>query len=151
MFNLFKYLHNRFCRFVILDRDNSIITLSRSLYREILLDETRKPCISKPRYGDLFASFWKERTDASRPLSYVFYVNPDWSRHGVSNPELVFSSQILVDPNNHMSIKAMMPTCNEILSVYGVPGSVVELGVNIRHLNGEQYYELSRRAKVLVK
>lgn len=141
---IFTNLRNRFSKFVIVDRETSTITLSRALYKAIL--KTTKPIYEESglRHWEIYnVCFWKVK-NTNGALNYVFFVNPDWSKHEVANPNFVFQTPILLDPNDHPSIKSMMPTVNELLSVYGIPGSRVRLKVSLQHLNGEQYYSLER-------
>lgn len=152
MFNIINYLINRYSTFVVLNAETSTISLSRSLYNKIV--KNHEPIHEESgsrQWTGYKTSFWKTPR-LSGAHDYSFFVNPNWVMHDVSNPNMVYQSPILKDPNGHMSIKAMMPCVQEILQVYGIPGKVVRLKIDVKNINGEPYYRLRRSGyKTLVK
>lgn len=133
---IIDYFRNRFSMFVMLDRETSVLSLSRSLFREIRRQEKRKGSGNKPKY---MASFWKIRQpDGS--FKYSMFVNPCWNEHDVKNPNMVFKTPILIDPNGHMSVKMFMPTVDEILSVYNIGSGRARLSVSTDYINGDKFY-----------
>lgn len=134
--SIIGYFRNRFSMFVMLDRETSVLSLSHSLFRDIRKQEERKGSINKPKY---MASFWKIRQlDGS--FKYSMFINPCWNEHDVKNPNMVFKTPILIDPDGHMSVKMFMPSVDEILSVYDIVSDRVRLSVSTDYINGDKFY-----------
>lgn len=74
---------------------------------------------------------------------YVFFVNPDWGKHGVENPRRIMTQQ-MVRKDGHIGFHTYQPTVQEIFTTYGIESNEFPVKVTRAVLNNEPYYILER-------
>lgn len=80
---------------------------------------------------------------AGHKVEYVFFVNPDWDKHGVSDPRKIMTQQMVMQ-DGRVGMHIYQPTIHEIFTFYGISGSEATLRVSRRMIDGEPYYVIER-------
>lgn len=74
---------------------------------------------------------------------YVIFVNPDWQKHGVTNPKRIMTQQMVMQ-DGKIGFHTYQPTVQEIFTTYGINDNEATIKVSRAMLNGEPYYILER-------
>ena len=112
---------------------------SKSLYEMIRRDH--------PDDTEFFILFSKvvlcRNTNRQYSHHYVFFVNPDWDKHGVENPRRIMTQQ-MVKQDGRIGFHTYQPTVQEIFTTYGINANEAPVKVTRAVLNNEPYYILER-------
>jgi len=132
-----NWFRNRFYMFVLVKEESSEVFLSEALFKSIKQDHP-----DDTKFNVLFA-----RTQNKKLRSdYNFFVNPEWEKHGVYNPNLILTIPITVGKNGHVGFQSVQPTVSEILAVLGKQpeqaDQLVRLKVVKHRINDEPYYKI---------
>ena len=142
-----NWWNNRHSIFVMLKPSTSEVIISRKLYEGIRAEHENESKLSvlfvrmSDPVGDANTASYSYR-------NYAMFFNPDWQKHGVTEPRLVLTIPVTIGNKGHVGFQAVQPTANEILSVYGIKvkdeDTFYRVYVKREYINGEPYYLLKR-------
>lgn len=96
-----------------------------------------------PNDKEYFVVFSKVLLAKGGGPHYLFFVNPDWDKHGVSDPRKIMTQQMVLQ-DERIGLHTYQPTVQEIFTFYGIKGKEATLKVSRRLIDGEPYYLIEK-------
>ena len=136
MFKKLKDWYNRhFALQIRLDREHSTVVISPALWASIIKDHP-----TDTQFNVLF----QRLTDVRGRIHFVMFFNPDWQKHGISNPRMIMTIPVTHSESGRVGFQTIQPSVELIFVMYGINDDTAILNVSREHINGEPYYRILR-------
>lgn len=134
---LINWWRNNHQMFIVCDTTASSVILSKQLYKSMLLDHQMDDS-----FNVLFTKMRNVRPNGH--VMYAMFFNPQWEKHGVSNPRQIQTIPVTWSKQGHIGFQSVQPTCQELAAMYGIEQDKFRLKISKHYINEEPYYLIER-------